>query len=445
MECFQLKTEVSELAHRLAHKLHSTFSALLQSDSIDGWGTLDCKFASLTGKPHDRDLYVRPPKDGLPGSPLGSLLKLVKGAYGLREAPRLWYLRANDVLLDARLEELQTANSCFANRAPTTKEHFGMFVLRVDDACVSGEVPLWENALNHIRKHFTLGKEEYGTFIFLGRQVHQTGDYRIELHQTDYVNAFDRGYMSRERRGKSGDKLTEEEKHHYSSRAGQLAWLARETMPQLSYSVSDLHQNVETATVCYLIHAHNVLCLARQLVDTGHKLHVLHLDNELDLGVSLTEQNKTRLAHRDTQHIQMGMAIAHDASFMDQAGESSQQAYAFLLATKIFVDGKAKARLLDWGSSNIHRKMKSTLACDSSSAARAVDRGSFARTMIYDVERDLQHQFEICITDAPERRAYWERICHPLPMAIGTYCTSLYDVCHKTGSLPDERRVAFDL
>lgn len=32
-----------------------------------------------------------------------------------------------------------------------------------------------------------------------------------------------------------------------------------------------------------------------------------------------------------------------------------------------------------------------------------------------------------------------------LPMALGTYCKSLYVVCNKTGSLPDERRAALDL
>ena len=41
-------------------------------------GTFDCKTAFLTGKQHDRDIYVRPPKDGLLGVPPGSLLKLVK-------------------------------------------------------------------------------------------------------------------------------------------------------------------------------------------------------------------------------------------------------------------------------------------------------------------------------------------------------------------------------
>ena len=73
---------------------------------------LDCSFevfdimtAFLSGMRMDRELYVRAPKEGLP-SPPGSgwpdvrpyaLLRLLKGAYGLTEAPRLWYLRGTPI------------------------------------------------------------------------------------------------------------------------------------------------------------------------------------------------------------------------------------------------------------------------------------------------------------------------------------------------------------
>lgn len=141
--------------------------------------------------------------------PPGFLLELLNGAYRLRGAPRLWYVQANIVLLEAGPEELQTANACFALRAPTTRENLGMLVLHVGDACVSGEGPLWETARNHIRNQCTLGTYEYGTFTFLGRQCHQHKDYTIQLHQTGYVTALDRVYSSHARRGRSGDKLTE--------------------------------------------------------------------------------------------------------------------------------------------------------------------------------------------------------------------------------------------
>ena len=75
--------------------------------------TFDCKTAFLTGKSHDRDIYVRLPKEGLPGVENGSLIKLIKGAYGLREAPRLWHLKAKETVEKAGFEELRTGRGAF--------------------------------------------------------------------------------------------------------------------------------------------------------------------------------------------------------------------------------------------------------------------------------------------------------------------------------------------
>lgn len=128
---------------------------------------------------------MMPPKDGLPGVPKGTLLKSIKGSCGHREAPRLWHLRAKEVLHEAGLEELQTARACFVLRHPETRENLGIWVLHVDDACFAGEGPYGEKAMTHIRKHFILGKEEYGIFDFLRRHVKQLPDCTIGLHQTE--------------------------------------------------------------------------------------------------------------------------------------------------------------------------------------------------------------------------------------------------------------------
>lgn len=65
--------------------------------------------------------------------------------------------------------------------------------------------------------------------------------------------------------------------------------------------------------------------------------------------------------------------------------------------------------------------------------------------MIYHVEVGLQHQYERTVTEANERRSYWAQLCRQLPMSLGTACKSLYDVCNKTGCLPEVRRVALDV
>ena len=165
-------------------------------------------------------------KEGLPGVPKGSLIKLVKGAYGLREAPRLWYLRAKDILKDAGFEELQTAKACFILRNKQG-ENVGILVLHVDDAAFAGEGPEWKAAMAKLRQGFTIGKEEYGTFNFLRRRVHQNDDFSIELDQHEYVGALEKGSVSKARRMTPNAKLTDKELHDYRSIVGQLAWLGQ--------------------------------------------------------------------------------------------------------------------------------------------------------------------------------------------------------------------------
>ena len=215
-------------------------------------GSFDCKTAFLTGKGHDRDIYCRPPREGLPGVEPGSLLKIVKGAYGLREAPRLWYLRAREILLEAGFEEMQAAKACFClyeNGPKGERKNVGMLVLHVDDAAFAGEGPVWKKAMQYLRSKFTIGKEEYDDFTFLGRHVHQNKDFSIDIDQHEYVKGLESVKVSRERRGKGKSPLTAKELHDYRSIVGQLAWPARESMPQLAYAVSDLQQKVAQGSI----------------------------------------------------------------------------------------------------------------------------------------------------------------------------------------------------
>ena len=85
-----------------------------------GWtGELfDVATAFLTGKKLDRELYARAPKEGLPAvknvkvAPY-ALLRVLKGAYGLTDAPRLWYLRAREKLQAIGFVELTCARALF--------------------------------------------------------------------------------------------------------------------------------------------------------------------------------------------------------------------------------------------------------------------------------------------------------------------------------------------
>ena len=158
---------------------------------------------------------------------------------------------------------------------------------------------------------------------------------------------------------------------------------------------------------------------------------------------SYRTQNKTRKLNKLPTGL--GMAAVHDASFMGQPKEGSQSAYCLMLCSTDLYEGKARTHLLDWGSSKIHRKMRSTLACEAASAARAFDRGAYARVMLYEIENGLDHKWNKMDPDDCDLKADWAQMCRKIPFALGTDCKSLYDVCTKNGSMPEERRVALDL
>ena len=50
----------------------------------------DVQDAFLAGRKNERDIHIKPLREGTPGVPPGALLRFKKGAFGFPEAPRLW-------------------------------------------------------------------------------------------------------------------------------------------------------------------------------------------------------------------------------------------------------------------------------------------------------------------------------------------------------------------
>ena len=87
-----------------------------------GHHIFDVTTAFLSAREVDRMLFVKAPIDGLPKCPeFGGkavkpceLLKICKSAYGLlSEAPRLWYLRACELLTEIAFQELPMCKATF--------------------------------------------------------------------------------------------------------------------------------------------------------------------------------------------------------------------------------------------------------------------------------------------------------------------------------------------
>ena len=103
----------------------------------------DVQTAFLSGKPIDREVYVRAFREGLGGSTADrvrpyALLRLLKGAYGLTEAFCLWYLRAREILMEIGFTEMRCARAVFTLRNKANRL-IALLTLHVDDGMLFGD------------------------------------------------------------------------------------------------------------------------------------------------------------------------------------------------------------------------------------------------------------------------------------------------------------------
>ena len=65
--------------------------------------------------------------------------------------------------------------------------------------------------------------------------------------------------------------------------------------------------------------------------------------------------------------------------------------------------------------------------------------------MLHEIENGWTHKWDRVDKDDCDLRYSWIEMCKQIPFSMGTDCKSLYDVCTKNGSMPEEKRVALDL
>ena len=161
------------------------------------------------------------------------------------------------------------------------------------------------------------------------------------------------------------------------SLVGQLVKVARETLPQIAFEVSDLQQRFNVATVAELIEANGVLRKAKKLVATNI-LRFVPIKLESVTYISVT-----------------------DASFAMQLGGASQMGLAVLMATSTILEGSDTASLLEWLSKKTHRVVKSTLAAEAAAMSYGFDRTFFAREVYTEITSGRSRRWKDISPSAP--------------------------------------------
>ena len=137
----------------------------------------DVRAAFLKGDPYmakGGKLYMSPPDEKRgPRIPCRSdcLCEVLKGVFGLADAPRQWFLRLDRCLREHGWESLSVDAATWVLRKG--KEIIGMIVGHVDDLLLTGDEVAWEGFLG-ISRELGFGSLEENDFVWCGNASVET-------------------------------------------------------------------------------------------------------------------------------------------------------------------------------------------------------------------------------------------------------------------------------
>lgn len=354
--------------------------------SVMNWTchSIDIKAAFLQGKPIDRELYIRPPKEAYKE---GTVWKLKTCVYGLNDASRTWYLKVYEELTKLNVKVCKYDPGLFYWHH--NGKLAGIISTHVDDFCWGGSEYFEREVIEEIRKIFQVGVEKSVAFKYLGINL-SCKDNEIMLDQISYVNSIQEIYLPKKRLLSKSDGLNDEEKTKMRQLIGQLNWVATQTRPDILFDCCQLMGIVSKATVGDLTYLNKVVCKVKK--------------------------NDVALHFPSVGNIEEAKLICYsDASYGNLSDGGSQGGYVIFLSNK----DKSITIPLAWQSKRVRRVVKSTLSAETLALIEAAESSYWLSSIIRDVVFDgkgLQIAME-CYTD----------------------CKSLVDAAHSSKGILDRR------
>ena len=218
--------------------------------------SIDIKSAFLQGRPVDREILLKPPKEAIEEG----LWKLKTCIYGLIDASRCWYLRVKEELITLNVSVSKTDPAVFFWKYDQVL--CGVMTTHVDDFCWGGNKLFIENVIKPLRDIFSIGVEHSSMFRYLGLNVTQDEGSVIQIDQISYIQEIPPVNVSRERQDKSLP-LTTDELRDFRGLIGRLSWVTGQTRPDLAFEVCELAASVKNATIEDLKRANKILKKAK--------------------------------------------------------------------------------------------------------------------------------------------------------------------------------------
>jgi hypothetical protein len=268
----------------------STIRLLLTTVLTEGWATRQVDYTNAFAQADLREeVYLECPKMFAPKSGKDLVLKLIKSLYGLRQAPRTFFEKLRDGLLERGYTQSIHDPCLFMKQGI-------ICVIYVDDTIFAGADPtVLEEEIRLLgvsdteQRHTFQLRNEGEVGAFLGIQITKMGPNTFDLKQTGLINKvletanmLDSNGVSTptgsQPVGSDVDGIEFTESWKYRTVIGMLMYLAANTRPDIAFAV---HQAARFSHAPKHSHSIAVKRILRYLKQTHDKGLIMTPTNEL--------------------------------------------------------------------------------------------------------------------------------------------------------------------
>ena len=338
------------------------------------------------------------------------ICRLAKSAYGLIDAPFLWFQALKDELLKLGFDQSPFCPCTFILRCPHTRKPEGIIGVHVDDGLCGGN-DRFMNKLKELEKTYPFGSHKVGQFTFTGIDMFQHPNKAITLSQAEYVKKIQPIKITLERRKVESELITADERMALRGLIGSLQYASVHTRPDLSSRLSILQSSINRATVETLTVANQALHEAKKHHDVTVKIQPIKTQDLRFLAFS-------------------------DASFASKSNPNSHTG-SIIMATHRDIGNNTRCPVnpISWGCKKIQRVVTSTLAAETTSLNTVLDQLSWIRlcwAWILDPKVPWKNPKQ-AFHNLPETYTTATINAQNLPESFATTdCKSLYDLVSRT-------------
>ena len=392
--------------------------SLLSIAAVEGW-TISCgdvRAAFLSGASFVRKLMVRLPKDCGPLLGIRSTeevtMRMLKSAYGLADAPLLWFREATRRLKTLQLIPQRLDQCTFGFYDSQFKKLKGMLILHVDDMLLAGDMKSEFGAMvTELRKNFDFGKWEIldkdHPVTYCGGQLLQEGG-AVVLSFEGYIKKIVPMTIPKHREIKK--ELSSLELTRCRGLLGALQWPGGQGVPSLMASTSIIAGDIPGGTGEVMQSLNKALRFAKENAKYGLRFHSVAKKVE-----------------------ELALLCFCDAAFGVRRDLSSQGGFMIVMTDKRVLHGeKCPFTPLAWKSFKLPRVCRSSLGAESQAMAGALEELLMVKTflrMLLDKDVTLSRSQETLT----------------MPCAVVTDCRALFDLLKKENiQTSNDKRVAIE-